>query len=235
MLAPSRSARRRTTLASTPWRMSFTCSSTTRTHSGDSSAACSFVTRPPRPPSSQSLAKRCRRHSIRAPAKPYWSLSPPSRPLPTARPDRHPPEHPDPDAVSKDGQAKLKESTAKLWLNNKELTVLAKREISSLSAQPESLLEPLGNYEVVVKLMTATEKPHEKMAITTDFQKLPAATALPIDAGTEPGFLVRSARPRPKPQSSTTSSSHHRRHPERHGGNAVKNTAFPRETADSTY
>ena len=28
----------------------------------------------------------------------------------------------------------------------------------------------------------------------TDFQKLPAAAALPIDAGTEPGFLVRSAQ-----------------------------------------
>ena len=53
--------------------------------------------------------------------------------------------------------------TAKLWPNNKPLEIKAKRadDLVTLSAQLESLLEPLGNYEAVVKWTTERES-HKK-------------------------------------------------------------------------
>ena len=136
----------------------------------------------------------------------------------------------------KDGQAKLKESTAKLWLNNKPLEIKAKRadDLVTLSAQPESLLEPLGNYEVVVKFDDSNGESHTKKwrFTVTDFQKLPAAAALPIDAGIEPGFLVRSAQ---APAEAAIQHDFKRAIHQLEGilkdneGNTVKNTAFPSE------
>ena len=66
----------------------------------------------------------------------------------------------------------------------------------------------------------------------TDFQKLPAAAALPIDAGIEPGFLVRSAQ---APAEAAIQHDFKRAIHQLEGilkdneGNTVKNTAFPSE------
>ena len=81
----------------------------------------------------------------------------------------------------KDGQSKLIESSAKLWLNDKALNITAKRtdDLVTLSGQSESLLEPLGNYEVIVKFDDSNGESHTKKwrFTVTDFQKLSAATA----------------------------------------------------------
>ena len=98
----------------------------------------------------------------------------------------------------KDGQAKLKDNTLKLWLNNNPLKSTTKRtgDLVTISAQPESLLEPLSNNEVLVKFDDSEGEEHTKRwrFTVTDFQKLPASIALPINAGNNPGFLARSSQ-----------------------------------------
>ena len=98
----------------------------------------------------------------------------------------------------KDGQSKLEDSTLKIWLNNKQLKSTTKRkgDLITISAQPESLLEPLSNNEVLVKFNDSEGEEHTKKwrFTVTDFQKLPASIALPINAGNYPGFLARSSQ-----------------------------------------
>ncbi|MED5381219.1 MAG: hypothetical protein VYC47_01510 [Verrucomicrobiota bacterium] len=98
----------------------------------------------------------------------------------------------------KDGKASMKESTAKLHLNGQALDTTAKRtgDMVTISAMPEALLDPLGNYEVLVTFDDSNGESHSKQwrFTVTDFQKLSADIALPIGVGSEPGFLVRSAQ-----------------------------------------
>ncbi len=101
-------------------------------------------------------------------------------------------------SVWKDGQASMKEGTAKLHLNGQALDATAKRtgDKVTISAMPEALLEPLANYEVLVTFDDSNGETHSKQwrFTVTNFQKLPADAARPITSGSEPGFLVRSAQ-----------------------------------------
>ncbi|MBT5619217.1 MAG: hypothetical protein HOJ65_00485 [Verrucomicrobia bacterium] len=98
----------------------------------------------------------------------------------------------------KDGKASMKESSAKLQLNGELLAATAKRtgDLVTISAAPDTLLNPLGNYEVLVTFDDSNGESHSKQwrFTVTDFQKLPTDIALPVGAGSKPGFLVRSAQ-----------------------------------------
>ena len=139
----------------------------------------------------------------------------------------------------KDGQDSLKDNSIKMWLNDKALNVTTERkdDLVTISAQPELLLEPLGNYEVLVKFDDSAGKNHSKKwrFTVTDFQKLAASTALPIDTGSNPGFLVRSIQ---SPMETPIQHDFKRAIYQLEGllkdaeGNIVENVATPSESGD---
>ncbi|HAH97958.1 MAG TPA: hypothetical protein DCO70_01385 [Verrucomicrobiales bacterium] len=136
----------------------------------------------------------------------------------------------------KDGKAAMRKDTVKLNLNGKPLDVSAKRSDDTvmISAIPENLLEPLGNYEVLVKFNDSNDESHSKQwrFTVTNFQKIQSDIALPIASGREPGFLVRSA------QATAEAAIRHDYNRAIHQlediltdieGNAVENVAYPPE------
>ena len=137
----------------------------------------------------------------------------------------------------KDGQDKINDNSIKMWLNDKPLNVAVERtdDLVTISAQPELLLEPLGKYEALVKFDDNIGMNHTKKwrFTVTDFQKLPPSTALPIDSGSSPGFLVRTIQ---SPMETTIQHDFKRAIYQLEGllkdneGNMVKNVAIPSET-----